>query len=187
MNSEYINIEDKIVDLDILQKHFFCDLEKCKGGCCTMKSDFGAPLKMNEIDKISKDIKNIFEFLPPKSVDEIEKNGFWEEKNEVFMTRSIDKQDCVFVYYENQIAKCGIEKAYFSGKSKLRKPISCFLFPIRVKDFGGDVLHFEYYDECKPALEMGKKKKTTIAEFCKEALKEAYGIKWFNKLKSYME
>lgn len=187
MNSEYVNIDDKVVDLEIIQKHFVCDLEKCKGGCCTMKSDFGAPLNEKEIAKISKNLDSILEILPNQSKKEIEANGFWEEKNDIIMTRSINKRDCVFVYRENGIAKCGIEKAYFNGKSNFRKPISCFLFPIRVKDFGGEILRYEFYEECKPALELGMKKKITVAEFCKEALKEAFGIKWYNKLKSYLE
>lgn len=187
MNSEYINVDDKIVDLDIIQKHFHCDLNKCKGACCTMKSDFGAPLKSSEIDEISHNLTAILEYLPERNRKKIIENGFWEEKNDILMTRSINKRDCVFVYYENDVAKCGIEKAFLNNKSNFRKPISCFLFPIRVSDFGGEILRYEWYEDCKPALELGRKNKITIAEFCKNALQSAFGTQWYNKLKSYLE
>ena len=52
----------------------------------------------------------------------------------------IDDADCVFVYYENSVAKCAIEKAYHNGESDFRKPLSCHLFPIRIADFGGPFL-----------------------------------------------
>ncbi|MCW8817384.1 MAG: DUF3109 family protein, partial [Ignavibacteriaceae bacterium] len=88
---------------------------------------------------------------------------------------------CVFVYYENEIAKCSIEKAYLEGKTDFRKPISCHLFPIRISDFGGDVLGFERIDECQPALELGKAENTTVAEFCKDSLSRLYGKEWYLK------
>lgn len=187
MNKEFLTIGDKIVDSKILNKHFFCDLKKCKGACCTMKSDYGAPLRIMEIAEIGRNLESIFEYLPEHSREEIKENDFWEEINDGAMTRSINNRDCVFVYYENDIAKCSIEKAYFDKKSDFRKPISCFLFPIRVGSFGGDILEYEEYSECKPALELGKKKNVTIAEFCKDSMITAFGKNWYNKLKSFLE
>lgn len=187
MNRDYINIDEKIVDSKILTQPFACDLGKCKGACCTMKSDFGAPLQVLEIAEIGRNLESILEFLPEKNRQEIRENDFWEENDGIVMTRSINHRDCVFVYYENDIAKCGIEKAYFNKKSDFRKPISCFLFPIRVGSFGGDVLKYEEYSECKPALELGKTKGVRIAEFCKDALTTAFGKIWYKKLKSYLE
>lgn len=187
MKKELINIGNKIVDRDIVSKHFACDLEKCKGACCTMKSDYGAPLQVMEIAEIGRNLDSILEFLPEINQREIRENDFWEEHDGMVMTRSINHRDCVFVYYENGIAKCGIEKAYFNKRSDFRKPISCFLFPIRVGSFGGDVLKYEEYSECKPALELGKRKNITIAEFCKDSLTTAFGKEWYRKLKSYLE
>jgi hypothetical protein len=95
----------------------------------------------------------------------------------------VENKECVFVYYEDDIARCGIEKAYNNDKTDFKKPISCHLFPIRISDFGGDVLRFEKIDECKPALEKGVEENITIAEFCEEPLQRYFGKQWYSELK----
>jgi hypothetical protein len=123
-------------------------------------------------------------YLTPENKKDIEEYGFWEKKSGELMTRSINRRDCVFVVYENSIAKCSIEKAFRNGESGFLKPISCHLFPIRVKEFGGKVLKYEKYADCSPALIKGKKTKLNIMDFCREPLERAFGGNWFNKLKS---
>lgn len=180
--SALITVEDILVRREVTETKFFCDLEKCKGACCTLESEFGAPLEENEIQKIDENLPEVLKFLSQKHKDEIELNGFYEKKDNQIMTRSVENRACVFVYFENEIAKCSIEKAYFEGKSNFRKPISCHLFPIRISNFGGEVVRYEKFKECAPALEKGKSENTTIAEFCKDSLKRKYGEKWYNKL-----
>ena len=92
-------------------------------------------------------------------------------------------KECVFVYFEDDIAKCAIETAYWEGKTDFQKPISCHLFPIRVSDFGGDVLRFEKFDECKPAFAAGKNNNITVVEYCEEPLNRLYGKNWYSQLK----
>ena len=117
----------------------------------------------------------------------IEDEGFFLYKSKELMTNSLDNKACVFVFYDNGIAKCGIEKAFFDGKTDFRKPISCHLFPIRISKFGGDVLRYEKFSECAPALEKGEVEKITVAEFCGEALQRKYGRKWYSALKEKVE
>jgi hypothetical protein len=147
-----------------------------------MKSDYGAPLNSKEIRIIEDNMPIIADYLPKKSLDEIEKNGFWEKKDDELMTRSHGDTDCVFVYHEGEIAKCAIEKAYNEGKIDFIKPISCHLFPIRISDFGGDVLRYETYEDCKPALEMGEKTGLSILEFCKKPIIRAYNKEFYNNI-----
>ncbi len=176
------NIDGVLVSREIAKTKFTCDLCACKGACCTMKSEYGAPLKSKEIRIIEKYMPIISEYLPQKSIDEINKNGFWEKKDDELMTRSHGDTDCVFVYYEGDIAKCAIEKAYYDKKIDFIKPISCHLFPIRISDFGGDVLRYEEYDDCKAALKLGKKTGLSVLEFCEKSLKRAYNEEFYNKL-----
>ena len=98
------------------------------------------------------------------------------------MTMSINKKECVFVYFEKGIAKCAIEKAFLNGEISFRKPVSCQLFPIRITKFGGDVLRYEKFNECAPALDKGNKENIKIVEFCQESLKRNYGNKWYTSL-----
>ena len=135
-----------------------------------------------EIKVIDKILETILDYLPAKSVEHIKKSGFWEEKSDTLMIKSVNKRDCVFAYFEGDVAKCAIEKAYFDERVDFRKPISCHLFPIRVNDFGGHVLKFEEYEECSAALDKGKKTGTSVLEFCKDALVRAYGEQFYESL-----
>jgi len=184
LNNDFIEIGSILFDNELVNTKFTCDLEKCKGACCTMVSDFGAPLIEDEIREIENVLGQVLKYLSSYNQKEIENNGFWEKKSGELMTRSINRRDCVFVVYEKNIAKCAIEMAYRNGDSKFIKPISCHLFPIRVKEFGGKVLKYEKYTDCSPALIKGKKTKLNIMDFCREPLERAFGGNWFNKLKS---
>jgi hypothetical protein len=181
-NNRIVNINEVLVRREILEIPFSCDLKKCKGACCTLESELGAPVNKEEIDEIKKILPVVKEYISQTQIDEIEENGFYEIRENELLLKSINHRDCVFVYYENSVAKCAIEKAYFNGKINFRKPISCHLFPIRISDFGGDVLRYEKFSECAPALENGKEKNVTIAEFCKESLTRLYGEEWYNNL-----
>lgn len=177
-----ITVDNILVRKEILETKFSCDLKKCKGACCTLESQFGAPLKTKEIDIIEGLLPVVLPYLDSGGKEEIKERGFWEEKDGELMTRSIDDKQCVFVIFENNVAKCAIEKAYYDGKINFKKPLSCHLFPIRITNFGGETLRYEKFKECEPALENGRVENTTIAEFCKESLVRLYGLEWYTKL-----
>ena len=177
------SVNDIMVRNEIADTPFICDLNKCKGGCCTFESKYGAPLMQDEIGKIDSILDIVMNYLTQRNIDEIEENGFYIEEDGELLISSIDNKECIFVYYDNGIAKCSIEKAFVEGKTDFKKPISCHLFPIRISDFGGDVLRFEKFEECKPALEKGAGENVTVAEFCEEALERHYGKQWYSDLK----
>ena len=178
-------INDVLVRDEIVEIPFSCDLKKCKGACCTLESELGAPVKKDEIEEIEKILPIVKTYLSQRNIDEIEERGFYETKDDELMITSVNNKDCVFSFYDNSIAKCAIERAFFDGKVTFRKPISCHLFPIRVSDFSGDVLRYEKFSECTPALEKGKEENITIAEFCKDSLIRLYGGNWHKKLMNY--
>jgi hypothetical protein len=178
-----ISVQDKIVRSEIADTLFICNLKKCRGACCTFESKYGAPLKEDEIGKIDEILHEIKPYLSTKHIDAIDKVGYYDKIDGEILISSINKKDCVFVYYENDIALCAIEKAYTEGKTNFKKPISCHLFPIRITDCGGDVLRFEKFDECTPALEKGVEENVTVAEFCEEPLERLYGEKWYKDFK----
>lgn len=182
MEPEFIEIDDVMINTEVMDIKFTCDLNKCKGACCTMESEFGAPITADEVEKITEILPVVKEYLPKEHVEEINKNGFWINRFDQLMTRSLNNRACVFVTYENDIAKCGIEKAYRDGKVDFVKPISCHLFPIRISKFGGDVVRFEKYEECSPAITKGMKTGIKVIDFCREALERNYGVDWYSKI-----
>jgi len=174
----------RIVDEKIAFLNFKCDLAACKGACCTLPGGRGAPLADDEIIEIQNAIPFIQKYLSQNQLEEIKLNYGIEGSTGNFATTCIDNKDCVFVVYDDGIAKCAFEKAYFNGEIKWRKPISCHLFPIRISDFGGDVLRYEKIPECKPAIVKGKTDAMPLHEFLSEALIRKYGNKWYEEFKA---
>lgn len=175
-----ILVDDILVEDRIASTHFECDLQKCKGACCTFPGEYGAPLLDEEVDKIKEALPYAMEYLSEKSIKHIEEQGFIQGSPGEYTTTCIEKKDCVFVYYEGDIAFCSIEKAYRDGKIDFKKPISCHLFPIRVGNFNGKYLYYEKIPECNAALIRGKEKQVKIYQSVKEALIRAYGEDWYN-------
>ncbi len=182
MKRPFVEIDGIVINQEVLDTRFACDLNQCKGACCTLDSEYGAPLLIEEIPLMEKYLPVVLEYLPELHKAKIAEAGFHEYKEGEMMTQSLNNRACVFVFYETGIAKCAYERAYFEGKIDFRKPISCHLFPIRVTDFLGEVIRYERFQDCAPALENGKKENITIAEFCKDSLIRKYGQEWHQKL-----
>lgn len=174
-------IGNKIIDDRIPFIRFSCDLEKCKGACCTIKGGKGAPLMDHEVIDIQNSLNIISKYLPEKSLNIIKQNACIEGHSGNFTTSCVEDKDCVFVFYENNIAKCAFEKAYLNNEINFRKPISCHLFPIRISYFGGDVLRYEKFTECKVALIKGKEDNVPLHVFLKDALIRMYGEAWYEQ------
>jgi hypothetical protein len=133
---------------------------------------------------LPKIVNKIKPYLRKDCVEIIEKVGTHviDEENEA-VTPLNNGQECVYVVFDGEIAKCGIEKAYLDGSIRFRKPVSCHLYPIRINNFGGDVLRYSRISECKPAAKFGKEKNVELIDFLKEPLERKYGKKWYEKLK----
>lgn len=182
-----ILIDKILINEEVISTKFSCDLKKCKGACCTFRSQYGAPLKDEEIPLIEEHLATAMEYLDKRSKNIIKNKGFYEGVPGDYSTLCIEEKDCVFVFYDGDIAKCAFEKAYFDGKSDFRKPISCHLFPIRVGEFGGEYLFYSKFSECAPALTKGEKDNTYIYECVESALRREYGDEWYQFLDDYVK
>lgn len=183
-NVYFIKIDDVTVSSTVIDEYFQCDLNKCKGACCTIENAYGAPITIEEANILEEIKETLYKYLPEKHVELLKKYGAIEVHKGLYHTRTFEDKECVFVYYDKDIAKCAIEKAYLEGEIDFRKPISCHLFPIRKINFGNDVLRAEFLSICEDAIKSGLDSKIPVYEFCKESLIRLYGIKWFEKLKS---
>lgn len=176
------SIDNILIDEDIISSYFVCDLDKCMGACCTFPGELGAPLKDSEIEIIRQNCEPAKEYLNERSLKIINEKGFFEGEKGSYTTMCVDKKDCVFVYYNDKVAKCALEKAYFDGKITFRKPLSCHLFPIRGARFGNDYLYYQKINECIPGVHLGNKEKTRLYTFLKEAIILSKGKGWYSKL-----
>ena len=131
-----ILIDDTVISSDVADEFFVCDLAKCKGACC-VEGDAGAPLTYEEVDQMEEDLENYLPYMRPEGIEAVNKTGvFYMDQDGEPVTTLVNGAECAFVYFdENGITKCAVEKAYLEGKTTFKKPISCHLYPIRVKKF----------------------------------------------------
>ncbi len=178
-----IAVENTLISDDILNVKFLCDIEKCHGACC-VEGDAGAPLEEEEIALIEDAIDEIKPFMVPDGIEMIEKNGAFDyDIYGHFVTPLVHDRECAFVYFENDIARCAIEKAYQEGKIPFAKPISCNLYPIRISGYNTlEALNYHEWPICHDALKCGKKNNVPLYIFLKDALVRKYGKGWYDKL-----
>ena len=67
-----LQIQDVVVSFDVLKEKFLCDLSACHGACC-IEGDAGAPLELDEIEKIEEVLPLIWEELSPEAQTIIDK------------------------------------------------------------------------------------------------------------------
>jgi hypothetical protein len=179
-----LQIENNLVSLDICEKNFFCDLNKCKGACC-VQGDSGAPLKSDEAEVLNELYPVIKRFLRDEGIEAINSLGKHViDSDGDIVTPLVNNKECAYAIFENGIAKCGIEKAYLAGEITFRKPISCHLYPIRVTKYSSfEAINYHQWEICKPAIELGNKNNIPLYIFLTDALKREYGDAWFEQLK----
>ncbi len=181
-----IIVQEKLISDSVVQEHFMCNLNACKGACC-WEGDFGAPLEENEIELLKKEYDSIKPYLKDEGIKAIAEKGlftFYEEYKENGTTL-LKNGACAYLSFDGPIAKCGIEKAYESGDSTLKKPISCHLYPIRVtekEEQGFEALNYDEWDICSAACSLGKKEKIRVYEFVKSAIVRKYGLDFYEEL-----
>ncbi len=174
-----IEIRQTFIDDNIPFIKFACNLSACKGACCTLAGGTGAPLLDDELEQIEHAFPIVKSSLPKEHLESIKQFGLYEGKSGFYTTMCFNNRACVFVLYEEGIARCAFEKAFEEGKLKWRKPISCHLFPIRVRSGVQDLLHYLRIAECDPAIDCGENKNIFLSNFLKEPLIRAYGLAWY--------
>ena len=179
-----IQIDDKIISFDVFEKKFVCDLSTCKGACC-VEGDAGAPLTNKELDVLPYIYDQVKPYMRTEGIVEIEKQGFFVVDGDGDNTTPlVNNKECAFVVFdENEMARCTIEQAYNDGKIDFKKPISCHLFPIRIKEYRDfDAVNYEAINICKPACDCGEQLQVPVYSFLKEPLIRLYGEEWYGKL-----
>lgn len=179
-----IEIDGKVINTEIFRRRFVCDISKCKGTCC-YDGDSGAPLEEDELEKLTEVYPTVKPYLSDEENEEIAKQGLWvTDRDGDLVTPIIRGCECVYTNREEDGSwSCAIEKAYREGKTKWRKPISCYLYPIRVsKTRKYEMLNFHEWEVCRPAVELGEKVGTPAYKFLKEPIIAKYGEEFYNEL-----
>ncbi len=178
-----LRIGDTIFSLDIIEKKFSCDLQHCRGVCCRY-GDSGAPLTGDEVEILEEIWHDLNPFLRRDGIAAIEEQGtsITDSDNDK-VTPLIDKMDCAYSVFNGEILMCGIEKAWSEGKINFRKPLSCHLFPLRVKQFSDFIaVNYQELSVCSGGRRAGLRDGIYLYEFLKEPLIRAFGEQMYNEL-----
>lgn len=178
-----LRIGDTVISLDLLSERFRCDLSVCKGNCCRY-GDAGAPLTVAEAEILKEIYPVVRQYLRKEGIESIENKGTSvtdaEGEN---VTTLIGDAECAYTILDGEVFICAIEKAWNEGLISFRKPLSCHLFPARVKDFADfTAVNYEKWSICQGGRMAGIREKLPVYSFLKESLTRAFGPEWYSEL-----
>lgn len=197
-----IEIKDTLVSMDIITEEFCCDLEACKGKCCII-GDAGAPVSMDEVMELENVLDEVWDDLSASAQAVIDKQGVaYTDQEGDLVTSIVNGKDCVFTYYDAltlslpdanggerqctipNCCLCATEKAFRAGRTSWCKPISCALYPIRVKGLknGLTALNYHQWDICADGRRKGRELHMPVYKFLREPLIRRFGQEWYDEL-----
>lgn len=179
-----LQIQDTLVSLDLIERFFCCDLEKCLGECC-IEGDAGAPITKDEYKKLKEVLPIIKDRLLPAALERINDAGvaYIDEEGDL-VTQIVEGRNCVFTTYgPGGKCLCAIEGAYRDGLIDWRKPSSCYLYPVRLTTYPTfTAVNYHRWKICRCAEVLGRAKGIRLYQFLKDPLTERFGRDWYDEL-----
>ena len=173
-----------LVSEDLVKEHFACDLSQCKGACC-VEGEAGAPLTAEEVQQLTKYYDAIAPFLNEAGRKAIAAQGTSIVAKDMSLeTPLVDGAACAYATFDERgWAHCGIEQAHQAGAVDWKKPISCHLYPVRVKDYSVfTAVNYHRWQICSAGCANGKQMQMPLYRFVAEALQKKFGADWFAEL-----
>ena len=178
-----IIIDNILVSDELIFNKFCCDLAECRGECC-IEGDAGPPLDPLEIGELEDNYPVFKQYMTEEGVAKVDADGTFDYDMEgEFATPLLSDEACAYVYYDDGVAKCAIEKAFLNGEIDFHKPISCHLYPIRIKKLPDyEALNYHRWYVCESACQLGEKEGIPVYQFLRGPLIRKYGEDWYNRL-----
>lgn len=179
-----LQIQNTIVTLDLAEEFFCCDLDKCLGACC-IEGDAGAPVTIDEVEKIEEALPVVEPEMLPRAVEEVRRNGVaYVDQEGDLVTTILDGRNCAFTCYApGGICLCALEKAFREGKTGFKKPASCSLYPLRLTTYPTfTAVNYHRWKICRDAVANGRKKGIRLYQFLRGPLTERFGQEWYDEL-----
>ena len=181
-----IQIDDCLVSEEVLTEYFACDYEKCKGCCCVI-GDSGAPMEECEAEAIEKNYPVFSPIMSDEGRKVVAEKGFYEIDVDGDMVTPLvpGSEECAYTIFDEEgNCFCSMERCWFQGKGDFRKPISCWLYPIRITQLrnGMRALNLHRWHICQDAFAKGKKEKVRVYEFLREPIERYFGEDFYSAL-----
>lgn len=95
----------------------------------------------------------------------------------------VNGSECAYVIFDGKTALCAIEQAYNEGVVDYKKPISCHLYPIRIKEYSQfSAVNYHHWHICDVACSLGKELEVPVYKFLKGPLIRKFGEDWYEEL-----
>lgn len=173
---------DIVISDEVWYKKFSCNLNLCKGACCKY-GDRGAVLFPEEIDRLTKLIPKLSNYLP-KHIIELISNQLYEEHNGKFHIREIaPNYPCpLSITDENKTILCSLHFLASNLKVSvtLLKPLWCQLYPLIVTDTPtGCIINWHEGEHC-----VSQSNANYVLLSFGNTLSEAFGKEFIDNIKS---
>ncbi len=183
-----IQIGDCLVSTEILTEYFACDYAVCKGVCCVF-GDSGAPLEECEPDALKCNYDSYSSAMSVKGRQAVEASGFSvvDADGDLVTPLVPRSEECVYSNFDaDGNCFCAVERCWMNGSGTFRKPVSCWLYPIRVSILGSGLraLNLHRWDICKCAFAKGLREKIRVYEFLKEPIVSHFGEEFYSELET---
>jgi len=181
-----VQIGDVLISEDVFLDFFCCDYEKCKGKCCIV-GECGAPVDESELEELERCYDAYSPEMSEAGKAAVAQKGFFEIDLEGDIVTPLvpGTEECAFTHFDaDGNCLCAIEKCFLAGKCSFRKPVSCSLYPIRIKKLGGEMiaLNVHHWDICRDAVVKGRKEKVRVYQFLREPLIRMFGEEFYSAL-----
>lgn len=157
----------------------------CKGECC-LEGDAGAPITEEEDAIIRSLLPEIWPDLLPAARRQIEECGTsYHDVEGELVTQLVEGRNCVFATLDDDGTWiCALEKAYRQGRTNYLKPISCHLYPVRLKKYPTfTAVNYDRWKICRCAEVLGRAKGIRAYQFLEGPLRRRFGDEWYDELK----
>lgn len=180
-------IDNVLVSLDVAERYFCCDLEKCLGACC-IDGDDGAPVTDAEAEKIKGLLPVIESELTTSAMKVIDEKGItYRDCDNDLVIQTVENANCVFTAMEpGGKCLCAIERLCGQGRTGgFAKPSSCALYPIRLTTLSNGLVAMNYDRRklCRPAEKKGRELGVRVYQFLERPLTNYFGKEWYEALK----
>ena len=190
-----LDVGGVLISTSIITEYFCCDLSACGGACC-IEGDAGAPVTLDEVGEIEASLDAAWPMMSAQAQAVVDRQGvaYTDQEGEL-VTSIVNGKDCVFTYYDcvdsmsTNCCLCALEKVCREGRTRFMKPISCALYPIREKRFGGGLvgLNLHYWVVCDAAYKKGRELNLPVYRFLREPLVRRFGEEWYRELEQVAE
>lgn len=179
-----LEIQNTLVSLDLVERYFCCDLDACLGACC-IEGDAGAPITEAEAEAIRRDLPAVYNELSPAAQTAVTERGvsYIDEEGDL-VTTIVNGRDCAFTCYEaGGKCLCAFDRAHRQGRTKFQKPISCYLYPVRLTEYPTfTAVNLHRWKICRPAEKLGRRLGLRAYQFLKDPLTARFGKEWYDEL-----